>query len=227
MHLKNILKTYHDELDPIFGKNEVDSFFNILIAHYFDLKRIKLVLAPDFEIASEDDKLMMNALKLLKTEKPIQYIIGETEFYGLPFRVNEHTLIPRPETEELVELIAENFNPDSYRDQKLNSKREIREFEFQEQNFEVEEPNLESEAFRILDIGTGSGCIAIALAKNMANVEVYAMDISEEALKIAQENAKLNNVDISFFQHDILDSSTNLSLPFVEDVRPKRKDGAV
>ena len=107
--------------------------------------------------------------------EPIQYILGETEFYGLPFKVTPATLIPRPETEELVDWIIANCNK--------NPKT-------------------------LLDIGTGSGCIAIALAKNLPAVKVSAMDISEEALKVASENAIYNKVTVNFSKKDILGTST-------------------
>jgi len=131
----------------------------------------------------------------LKKQKPIQYILGETEFYGLPFLVNENTLIPRPETEELVELII-----------KQNSKSEI------PPEPKVNGAKLNSK-LKILDIGTGSGCIAISLVKNISNVEVYAIDISEEALETAKKNAQINQVEIHFIQADILKINNLEQLP--------------
>ncbi|WP_141882971.1 peptide chain release factor N(5)-glutamine methyltransferase, partial [Flavobacterium psychrophilum] len=111
----------------------------------------------------------------LKEQKPIQYILGETQFFGLPFYVNENTLIPRPETEELVEwIIKENL--------KISSLKNL----------------------KILDIGTGSGCIAISLAKNLPNASVFAIDVSDKALATAQKNAVLNEVDITFIEKNIL-----------------------
>lgn len=179
MRLKDIQDVFHKELDAIFGANEVNSFFNILISHYFKLNRITLVLDPDLTISKEEEQPLFEALSKLKQEVPIQYIIGETEFFGLPFNVNEHTLIPRPETEELVEWIK-----------KCHSERSD-----------------ESE-LNILDIGTGTGCIAVSLAKNLPNAQVYALDVSEEALKIAKHNAELNTVEVQFLKADILNSST-------------------
>lgn len=180
MKLKDIQDIFHKELDIIFGANEVGSFFNILISHYLKLNRIALVLQPDLTISKEEEQPLFEALSRLKLEEPIQYIIGETEFYGLPFKVNEHTLIPRPETEELVSLVLQNI-----KNQKTNSKD-----------------------ISILDIGTGTGCIAISLAKNLLNAKVYSMDVSEEALKIARQNAELNNVEIHFIKADILNKDS-------------------
>jgi release factor glutamine methyltransferase len=127
----------------------------------------------DHDLFVENFDTILKSLELLKQQKPIQYILGETEFYGLPFKVNENTLIPRQETEELVEWIINEFGT-------RNSE------------------------FRILDIGTGSGCIAVSLAKNLPNAKVYALDVSREAIKVAKENAKLNSLDIEFIEADIL-----------------------
>ncbi len=179
MKLKGIQGIFHKELDTVFGKNEVDSFFNILISHYLKLNRIALVLEPDLTISKEEQQPLFEALSRLKQEEPIQYIIGETEFLGLPFKVSEHTLIPRPETEELVEWIVKCLSERS-----------------------------EESKLTILDIGTGTGCIAISLAKNLPNAKVYALDVSEEAIKIAKENAELNKVEIHFIKADILGKDT-------------------
>ncbi|GGG42869.1 peptide chain release factor N(5)-glutamine methyltransferase [Bizionia arctica] len=175
MRLKDIQEIFHKELDAIFGANEVGSFFNILISHYLKLNRIALVLDPELTISKVEEQPLFEALSRLKLEEPIQYIIGETEFYGLPFKVNEHTLIPRPETEELVEWIM-----------KCHSNRS-------------DESN-----FNILDIGTGTGCIAISLAKNLPNARVYAIDVSKEALNIAKQNTELNQIEVQFIEADIL-----------------------
>ncbi|WP_040279960.1 peptide chain release factor N(5)-glutamine methyltransferase [Psychroserpens damuponensis] len=177
MILKDILHIYHNELDNLFGNEEVNSFFNLLIEHYLDLKRIHLVLYPEYAVTKEEEQPLFEALAQLKQHKPIQYIIGETEFYGLPFKVNEHTLIPRPETEELVDWI-------------INSHTE----------------HNEASQLKILDIGTGTGCIAIALAKHLKKAKVSALDVSEDALKIAKQNAVLNEVDVHFIHDNILNS---------------------
>lgn len=175
MRLKDIQKVFHQELDVIYGKNEVASFFNILMSHYLKLNRIALVLEPELTVSKEEEQPLFEALSRLKQEEPIQYIIGETQFYDLTFKVNEHTLIPRPETEELVQWIV-----------KCHSERS------------------EESQLKILDIGTGTGCIAISLAKNLPKAKVYALDVSEEALKIAKQNAITNQVDIQFIEADVL-----------------------
>ena len=178
MKLKDIQLVFHNELDTIYGVDEVNSFFNILIKHYLNLNRIALVLEPDLTLSKPEEQPLFEALSRLKNNEPVQYIIGETEFFGLPFKVNKHTLIPRPETEELVEQILKTVILDE-------SKKSI----------------------KILDIGTGTGCIAVSLAKNIKNSQVFAVDVSEEALKIAKYNAELNAVNITFIQDDILNPS--------------------
>ena len=176
MKLKDLQNTFHKELDYLYEKEEVDSFFFMLIDAYYKVSRLQL--AMNLEYAVENTDTVLKALKLLKNQQPIQYILGETEFYGLTFKVNENTLIPRPETEELVEWIVNK------------------------------EPRPKIQELHILDIGTGSGCIAISLAKNLPKAKVYALDISKEALKIAKQNAELNHVEISFFEEDILNPET-------------------
>ncbi|WP_425075823.1 peptide chain release factor N(5)-glutamine methyltransferase [Psychroserpens sp. S379A] len=189
MRLKTVLNDFHSTLDEYYGKDEVNSFFDLLMEHYLKIKRIDLALNPKYEIDTEEHELFFKALQELKLYKPIQYIIGETEFYGLPFKVNEHTLIPRPETEELVDWII-----------KCHTERS-------------------DESPRILDIGTGTGCIPITLAEHMANAQVFSIDVSEEALQIAKQNAMLNDVDVKFIHDDILSPHhTELSEAYNYDV---------
>lgn len=185
LDLKHI---FHKELDAIYGKNEVESFFFLCTEHYLNVPRIQLTLEPEFTFTKPETNTFFNVLEELKQQKPIQYILGETEFYGLNFKVNEHVLIPRPETEELVDWIV-----------KFHSERS------------------EESQIKILDIGTGSGCIAISLAKNLPHAKVYALDVSKEALAIARKNAEINKVDIEFIKADILNEmSWNLEFKNLE-----------
>ncbi|WP_418510174.1 peptide chain release factor N(5)-glutamine methyltransferase [Corallibacter sp.] len=178
MILKDIQNIYHKELDAIYGENEVDSFFYWLIEYYFQFNRVTLVLEPQLALSKTEEQCLFEALARLKQNEPIQYILGETEFYGLTFNVNKHTLIPRPETEELVSwVISHSLSLDK------------------------EKP------LKILDIGTGTGCIAISIAKNLPNASVYALDVSSEALHVAKENAKRHEVNVTFIQDDILNVS--------------------
>lgn len=172
MSLKELREKFHTVLESIYDKNEVDSFFFILLEHYLGYNRIKLALEPELTISEKDRQLFLDALKALKHQQPIQYILGETEFFGIPLKVNEDVLIPRPETEELVAWIINDVS------------------------------NLDK--ITILDIGTGSGCIAIALAKHLPNASVFALDVGATALKVAKTNAELNTVSIEFLEADIL-----------------------
>ena len=178
MRLKDIKKLFQLELKGMYDKEEIDNFFFILVESYLNLKRIDLALTPEFLCSNNQSQLLNDALIRLKKQIPIQYILGETEFYGLPFKVNSNVLIPRPETEELVSWIIN-------------------------QESKISNPHL-----RILDIGTGSGCIAISLAKKLPKAKVFALDVSKEALNIARKNASLNNVTIEFLEVDILNSET-------------------
>ena len=180
MKLKDIQKRFHVELVSIFSKEEIDSMFYLLTDAFYKVSRLQL--ATDIELTVEKDHDILNALELLKQEKPIQYIIGKTEFYGFPFVVNEHVLIPRPETEELVEWILKHSK----------NKTEL----------------------KILDIGTGSGCIAVSLAKHFPKAKIYALDVSKKALETAKYNAKLNNVEITFIEADILETQSLNNLKF-------------
>ncbi len=176
MNLKDVQNTFHKELDPLYGKEEVDNFFFMLTDAFYKVSRLDLALNTKYAIDNYD--AIEKALQLLKDEQPIQYILGETEFCGYPFKVNASTLIPRPETEELVEWIVK------------------------------QQAALNKQQLHILDIGTGSGCIAISLAKKLPEAKVYALDISEKALTMSRQNAELNNVNVEFIEANILKSDT-------------------
>ena len=183
MKLKEIEQLFHKELDAIYGKDEVRQFFYMCIESFYNLSRLDLALDTNLSITTEEQPKIMDALHHLKDEKPIQYLLGETEFYGLTFKVTEDTLIPRPETEELVELIINTAKSEFSSLDELN----------------------------LLDIGTGTGCIAISLAKHIDKAKVNAIDVSEEALKIAKSNAIKNEVEVNFIQQNILDHVVALS----------------
>ena len=179
MLLKNYKSEFIKALSSLYDEMEIESFFYIILEQFHNKKRIDLALQPKMEMDALQLLRWETVLSELKKEKPIQYILGETEFYGLRFRVNENTLIPRPETEELVELIIS----DNQITKNTNS-------------------------FTILDIGTGSGCIAISLAKNLSNAKVSAIDVSEKALEMAKKNAEINEVNVNFILADVLKLST-------------------
>ncbi|WP_318640999.1 peptide chain release factor N(5)-glutamine methyltransferase [Flavobacterium ardleyense] len=179
MLLRDFRTKFRESLSSIYDLQEVDSFFYLILNNFHQMSRVDLALKPDFEIDELEIQKWKNIINQLQLQKPIQYILGETEFYGLRFKVNSSVLIPRPETEELVDWILKN-----------NSNK--------------------SKQLRILDIGTGSGCIPITLAKNLNNSEVSAVDISRDALKVAEVNAEINKVKVNFIEMDIL-KTTKLS----------------
>ncbi|MEM9647893.1 MAG: peptide chain release factor N(5)-glutamine methyltransferase [Bacteroidota bacterium] len=184
MLLREIKDIYGDELGPLYPKEEVDSFFYLAIEHYLDLPRFILTLKPNLNLTKDEGQPLFETLAQLKKEKPIQYILGEAHFMDLTLKVDERVLIPRPETEELVEWLLSDCKADRSRN------------------------------LRILDIGTGSGCIAIAIAKNLPNAKVYALDVSEEALELATENAAYNEVSVTFIEQDILTVSPDSELEY-------------
>ena len=177
MTLKEFRLFFTNALKEKYPKTEIAAFFFLLLENKLNLQRIDTVLKPDFIIDDTILSELKSTLKRLQKEEPIQYILGETEFYGLPFIVNKNTLIPRPETEELVEWIL----------------LEIAKLQ-----------GCITPTLSVLDIGTGTGCIPISLAKNLTDVKITAIDISPEALKVAKQNATLNNVEITFLEMDIL-----------------------
>ena len=178
MFLKEFRNHFNKELLGVFPQTEIDSFFFLLIEKELGLQRIDVALNNQVSISEDTFKHLYNSLSRLKNQEPIQYILGENEFYGLPFKVTKDTLIPRPETEELVRWILE----------------EVTEL----QSCKV------AKSLSILDIGTGTGCIPIALAKNLPNSDITSIDISSKAIKIAKENAELNDVQINFIEQDVL-----------------------
>jgi release factor glutamine methyltransferase len=172
MQLKAIREIYRNELASIYPKEEIDSFFYMVLNYHLNLERFVLALQPDLSLTKKEEEPLFHCLSRLKLQEPVQYILGEAFFFGLHFRVNPTVLIPRPETEELISWILE---------------------ELSEADFTPD----------ILDIGTGSGCIAIALAKNTRKSRITAIDISENALVTARENAAIHEVNIQFTKADI------------------------
>ena len=182
--VRDIRKYYCEQLCSVYDSDEATAMILILLEHYFKITRVKMALEPDMRLSESEMLTFHFAVKDLLKNKPIQYIIGETEFCDLKFKVNENVLIPRPETSELVMNIVNR--------QKTKDKRQL----------------------SILDIGTGSGCIAISLAKNIPGSKVYALDISEKALEVAKTNAFNNNVDITFIHDDILSLNNKIETKF-------------
>ena len=177
MKIKQYRTYFIEELAPFYDAYEAESFFYLILEDKHKLRQIDLALNHELVFEEADIEKWKILLTELKKEVPIQYLLGKTNFYGLDFEVNEHVLIPRPETEELVEwIISENSKIERFKN------------------------------LKILDIGTGSGCIAISLAKNIPNAKVFAIDVSEDALAMAKKNAKNNNVAVTFLLQSILET---------------------
>lgn len=162
------------ELKGLYPDTEIKSFSYLIIEKLTGFSRTEIIVNKNTLFSDEQHHVIETFIEKLKKNVPIQYILGETEFFGLIFNVNESVLIPRPETEELVEWIRSENN----RSADLN----------------------------ILDIGTGSGCIAISLKHEFPNASVQAFDISEQALNTARSNAERNKLDVTFSQTDILNA---------------------
>ena len=161
------------------NKNQVKSFTIILLKHFYNIEITDIIINKKIKISNAIEKKINHSIDRLKANEPIQYILGEETFFNRIFFLNEHVLIPRPETEELVNMILSE--------------------------------NKETKNLKILDIGTGSGCIAITLQKELTNAEVYALDISEQALKISKKNSLYHKCKIYFMKQDILNENVLLN----------------
>lgn len=174
-------KHFAAELSGIYNDSELaflsSVFFeNILQLNNFDQRR-----QENGEISNQDGEKFLDIITELKTGKPYQHILGETEFYGMHFFVNENVLVPRPETEELLEIAISRLNT----------------------------LQISSQSFTILDIGTGSGVIPLVLKKHFPRADVSSIDLSEKALEVAKKNADLHQLKINFIQDDYLDYNVN------------------
>ncbi len=173
MTLIDVRNYYRKTLKDYYSKNEIDFYFKILINSFFNWDSTLIALNPKKQLTILESSKLIKTINNLKKFKPIQYITGESFFMGLKFKVNKNVLIPRQETEELVEWI-------------INDNRDF-------QN-----------KINVIDIGTGSGCIAISLSKKKRNFNLTAIDNSDKSLLVAKENARLNKVKINFINNDIL-----------------------
>ena len=160
-----------NQLVDIYTRSEIRIFSTLILKDVCNLSFTDIIVCKFNELSDKEKQKIVSIVKRLKKKEPLQYILGKTEFYGLDFKVTPAVLIPRPETEELVEWILSDIK-------KINP--------------------------HVLDIGTGSGCIAIAIAKHLQYATVEGWDISEEALEIAKENGKVNGVSIRFLNVDVL-----------------------
>ena len=167
----------HNSLQSLYPKSEINSFYFILLEHYGNYTTAEVLANVSTQLTDNITKAIQQAITELQTAKPIQYILGETEFFSNRFFVDENVLIPRPETEELVDWVLQTY-PDK------------------------------THLLLILDVGTGSGCIAISLAKALPEAQVTAIDVSPKAIAVAQRNAERNGIKVQFLQRDILQTET-------------------
>ena len=168
--MKAIAKHIHGTLTDSYSAGEVSALTRIIATELLGVSQMTFYLKDDIPLTAGQQTLLDNAIERLKKQEPIQYILGYSDFCGLKFKVTPATLIPRPETSELVEWIASEATGKE----------------------------------RILDIGTGSGCIAVSLAHKMPQSKVTAWDISPDALAVATENSQANGCDVVFEEVDIL-----------------------
>lgn len=173
--LKDLKLFISGQLQNLYPDNEITAISAVIIRTIFKQHKLHYPAVPETIISSSDFNYASSICNKLKRDMPVQYAIGETEFYGCLVKLNGKTLIPRPETEELADLIIK-----------------------ENKNF----------TGSIIDIGTGSGAIAIALACNITGALLYGTDISPDAVKLASENAALNNARVNFICDDILNPNT-------------------
>lgn len=185
MMLKELYRNFLVQLQKIYSLSEATLITDWVFEKKASLKRSDILKNPEKEISATANRLIQNALQDLLSHKPVQYVLGEAWFYSMKLKVNEHVLVPRPETEELVEQLIKD------RKSKLTDPA-------------------------ILDIGTGSGCIPIAIKKHLPASKVTSIDISEKALALAKENDAIYNTHISFIQLDFVDEKSWVELGMFE-----------
>ncbi|WP_214070307.1 peptide chain release factor N(5)-glutamine methyltransferase [Mucilaginibacter sp. dw_454] len=185
--ITDAFKAFKEGLSGLYDDREIASVSLIVLTEVINSSSATIKAFGDRPLTFVQQQKINDILTQLKTGKPLQYVLGYTEFYGLKFLVNPATLIPRPETEELVEWVLDSVAGDGTPDSGL----------------------------RVLDIGTGSGCIAISLKKNLPGTDVSAIDFSVDALNTAKKNAKLHEVEVNFIEADILNYSSNASYSII------------
>ena len=189
MNIDEFRIDFRQQLAGMYEPEEVENLCFLTLEHVLKMNRVEVSLSRKMDISTSSLTQLNEVTSRLSLSEPIQYIIGSTEFYGMEFQVNPATLIPRPETEELVEWIVNDTK-------KLATS-----------SLSGVEKNI-TEKVTILDIGTGSGCIAISLAKNISNAHVEAIDISQDALATAYQNANKNEAIVTFYNQNILEVET-------------------
>ena len=183
--MNRITKFIYNQLQTIYPPEEIRSFIRILLTSVCGWSSNQQILCKDKQIPENEEKQIYAIVDRLKKMEPLQYILNETEFYSIPLKVNPSVLIPRPETEELVDMIIQSSFV------KLCAQQS---------------------SVRILDVGSGSGCIAIALSKHIPDATVTAIDISEAAIQTAKDNAQRNKTAVQFKKANILNTEDTVSL---------------
>lgn len=180
---------------------EVNAMGYIVLEHLFSISRADVLADKAVAISPGAEEKMETILNRLNTGEPLQYVLGEAEFYGRTFKVRPGVLIPRPETEELVRLIIGELEARSPKPVVSSQEPEVRS----------QEPGVSSRKsnaiVRVLDIGTGTGCIPVTLFLEMVGAEVFAVDVSDVAIAVARENASRLNAKVDIVQLDILKTS--------------------
>ena len=192
-NLQKAKRHFTEVLAETFPQREAEQLMRILLEDLFGIDLKRQLLDPDLRIDEIQHYRLDEAVKRLLAGEPVQYVTGIARFCDLILKVSPSVLIPRPETEELVQKICTASLPCHSCEGTCGSKESMEGV---------------TKKFRIWDIGTGSGCIAIALAKHFVNAEVIAFDISEEALQMAKENAENNGVQVTFVQDDVLNPTS-------------------
>jgi len=174
MTIGDIESIYTNQLQPLYEKDEARSLASHAVQNTCGLSKSYVMLHKSHELTLGEETTLIRILDDLRSGAPLQYVLGEADFYGLKFKVSSSVLIPRPETEELVFWVLDSAKRDADGD------------------------------INIIDLGTGSGCIPIAIKKNLPQAEVSACDISQEAIDMAINNAVHNQAEVHFFHADIL-----------------------
>ena len=181
--VRDIVRLFHEELDGMYGSGEVGVFLDMLFEAFLGWDKVRLLTSREQTIDQSDLLRFHWALEDLKKHRPIQHIIGYTDFCGCKIKVSSDVLIPRPETEEIVDWIIKHLN-------------------------------IQHSTFNILDLCTGSGCIAIVLKKAFPSADVTAVDVSPAALEIARQNAQNNGVEVRFMEADVLGGINGVTGPY-------------
>ncbi|AYN02130.1 peptide chain release factor N(5)-glutamine methyltransferase [Chryseobacterium sp. 3008163] len=181
MTISELKKYFKTELSELYTDSETDFLYSVFVEKNLGLNQIQQRMMSDQKLSDVNENQFQNILSELKTRKPYQHILGETEFYGMAFFVNENVLVPRPETEELLEMAIQKI---------------------QSSDFDVQ-------GLKILDIGTGSGIIPLVLKKHFPNAEISSIDFSEKALEVAKRNAEFHQLEVNFIHADYLNFNLN------------------